>query len=420
MLPTIEEYRDQLKRHDRRTTCEVTLAIAIGMAIGFVIVQAMSLLELHLGKGRGNLLSLGLIAMGGLPIIYVLWRADRPGKRFPYLRCRHCEGVLNLRTQKYVIATRNCPHCGKQVIRIGGPEEAGNAIAPALPGTTNDLPTYAEYHQDRMRESKRSTRWVWLLFGGIFAWMLFGLAAAKVAELWLTPVQSIFVALLTWLLSLPLLWLVNRQARRPSPRFLAAQCPHCNVSLATQTELRIVTATSHCPGCGCQVVKDGPDGGRHRSSRDQVQPQSIEPLIAESSGFTRPSALPTSEEFIAKGRRLDRFMQQHAKVAFGGIFVFIAIAGTYLAVMLASDEQLSQRPPTTIEIAPVAILLILGCVWVIAVILRTETRAGTISNIKCPHCQASLRDQRARYLVIASRNCPYCGQRVLRAEGNEA
>ena len=57
--------------------------------------------------------------------------------------------------------------------------------------------------------------------------------------------------------------------------------------------------------------------------------------------------------------------------------------------------------------APKAGPVILGCIAMFLLIRRVERKYG----LACEHCGKSLAGYKS--IVIASRNCPHCGQRVL-------
>jgi hypothetical protein len=62
---------------------------------------------------------------------------------------------------------------------------------------------------------------------------------------------------------------------------------------------------------------------------------------------------------------------------------------------------------TTLPMCLPTIIMILWIVWLSR---RIERQAG----IPCPHCAKSLAGARA--IVVASRNCPFCGKRVIDEE----
>lgn len=53
---------------------------------------------------------------------------------------------------------------------------------------------------------------------------------------------------------------------------------------------------------------------------------------------------------------------------------------------------------------PAIVAIFAGIYWV-------ERKRGRNPSLLCPHCRRNL--MQMRHLVIASRNCPYCGKRVV-------
>lgn len=56
-----------------------------------------------------------MFAVGVPLMLYGFSQADRAYRKFPGLVCPHCGGNLS-RAKSVVIATGNCPHCGRRVL----------------------------------------------------------------------------------------------------------------------------------------------------------------------------------------------------------------------------------------------------------------------------------------------------------------
>ena len=120
MLPTIDEFRSDHERCSRRIAR--TFFISIGGMFAFVLLSlgASELFEAEIGPTLSKFLPGGLFAIGVPFMLFGFWWADQHHKKFPNLCCRHC-GKSLVQSSGIVIASRNCPHCGRQV--VAAPDE---------------------------------------------------------------------------------------------------------------------------------------------------------------------------------------------------------------------------------------------------------------------------------------------------------
>lgn len=107
----IREYKQQIANHDHAMTIRM--------------IGAISLIFIALGIGGairwyddaiGSVATPIVVCFIGLPLmIFGIWRVGQTYKRFPTLLCRCCSHSL-ARAKATVIATGNCPNCGRRVL----------------------------------------------------------------------------------------------------------------------------------------------------------------------------------------------------------------------------------------------------------------------------------------------------------------
>jgi hypothetical protein len=120
MLPTIDEFRADAERCKSGVQRRVMLSIGSLMALILLSVAARALLRDAVGSAAEFLPAAVFVA--GVPLmLYGFWRADRYAARFATLACPHCAATLAT-SSGIVIASRNCPSCGKRVIDVGEDE----------------------------------------------------------------------------------------------------------------------------------------------------------------------------------------------------------------------------------------------------------------------------------------------------------
>jgi hypothetical protein len=123
MLPSIDEFRSDVERCARRVGW--TVAISIGGMFLFLVLAVLAgqIAEDSLGPVPSKFLPPACFLVGLPLMLWGFWRADQHAKRFATLTCRHCAKPL-LQSSRIVIASRNCPYCGRPVIR--GPDRSSN------------------------------------------------------------------------------------------------------------------------------------------------------------------------------------------------------------------------------------------------------------------------------------------------------
>lgn len=107
----IEGYKSHVRRHEsailRRMLASVSV-ILIFLGIGILV-------RLY-DDDLADILAPILIFVFGMPLMITgFWWTDRTYRSFPELVCRHC-GESLARPRSTVIATGNCPHCGRRVL----------------------------------------------------------------------------------------------------------------------------------------------------------------------------------------------------------------------------------------------------------------------------------------------------------------
>lgn len=107
----ISEYKLHVSSHDHamavRMVCAIS-AILIALGIGGAIRWY--------DETVGSVVAPIVVFFIGLPaMIFGIWRVDQTYRRFPALVC-HCCSCSLARAKATVIATGNCPNCGRKVL----------------------------------------------------------------------------------------------------------------------------------------------------------------------------------------------------------------------------------------------------------------------------------------------------------------
>jgi hypothetical protein len=94
-----------------------TMSLGIGgmFIILLLSVGATELTEETLGPVLSKFLPAAFFVLGVPVMLFGFWRADQQHKRFATLTCPHCAKPL-VQSSRIVIASRNCPFCGRQVV----------------------------------------------------------------------------------------------------------------------------------------------------------------------------------------------------------------------------------------------------------------------------------------------------------------
>jgi hypothetical protein len=307
--------------------------------------------------------------------------AARRAIPFKPIDCPHCGG--NLRAHfPALVATRNCPQCGRRVV--------------AEPDGEGPPPFTRERLDAACAAYTRTHRRVgWVFLAGFLAWLACVAALALFRDtirdavrpvvdpewfgllVMFGPCGAVFVAGLVML----------DRARRA-----ALKCPHCAApcSVVLPRIPNLTQLTGNCARCGRRLVD--------------------EPLPEEPAG-----PLPTVEEFNAAERR-----------ARAGdwplLFPLVVMFAVPLGFSVIGPDRLWNSFEERYGIMAGA-LLVLGilCGWGVVVAglalaalrwaaRRRERMRQAEPALNCPHCKAALC---AMPQIVASRRCPSCRRRVL-------
>jgi hypothetical protein len=304
-----------------------------------------------------------------------LQAARRPTSVKP-LNCPHCGQKLNPHAV-LVIATHNCPACGRRV--VADPE--GDA-PPAF--------TLEELDAAHAAAARAQSRVLWCVLVAFLAWLVVALVVILFRDTIRAAVGSADAAdaLFTAVMFVPAVcgvgvavW-TERRGKRTSPK-----CPYCAGSLYHFT--RLARLTGNCPACGRHVAQLPPD-----------EPAGV---------------LPTANEFRAADRRANRSV---GAALFVCAVMVAAPGGLYF---IQPDRTAAALEPRHGELtaAVIAAALMAGwgvCVLVVAILgmcffsRRQRKRRAAYPVLDCPRCRADLTPV---HHVIASRRCPSCRSRVL-------
>ncbi len=116
---------------------------------------------------------------------------------------------------------------------------------------------------------------------------------------------------------------------------------------------------------------------------------------------------------------IDAF-NRSARLYLRGMLIVCAI--TVVLTVVAATIAIRNRDPIKAWYverfgAPAAEVLLGAVPWLPSLIVMfggmylVERKRGRVQELLCPHCHKQLLGM--RHLVIATRNCPYCGRRVV-------
>jgi len=122
---TVEEFNQSASEYQRRILAVIGLAafacfgcFAISLWI-FDVLGQQAIKALYV-KYLGNIGSEILLGLTPLPAVLILfaciWYGERRVSADPRIRCPHCDKVL-APMRHLVVATRNCPFCGRKVLQ---------------------------------------------------------------------------------------------------------------------------------------------------------------------------------------------------------------------------------------------------------------------------------------------------------------
>lgn len=304
--------------------------------------------------------------------------ARQPGKSFKVLSCPHCRKVLNP-LGPVVLATHNCPHCGRQVLA----EPEGDAGAPALTLSQLDeaLAAYARAH-------KRTWASVGIAFGAWFGVVVLAALFADTlrAALGVNDAAG-WVIVATLMLPIAVGLVVGLRAEARGKR-AAPPCPNCNTPLFHHVHLTRITG--NCYACGHRVAEPPPE---------------------ESAG-----PLPTVDEYKLAERRANRSVGAAVLL----MAVLLAVPGG-LATFVNPDRIVAALEPRhgalVAAIIGAAVMFVwtaglfavaLGGMWYFS--RRQHKRRAADPVLTCPSCRSELG---MPFQVVATRRCPGCRRRVL-------
>jgi DNA-directed RNA polymerase subunit RPC12/RpoP len=128
---TIDEFNEATSQFQRRMLWMFLLGalavLLLGSLTSWVVQTSRLWLTVNFG-GPATEIIVGLV-----PVPFVLaWFAvlfiwDRRAARDPRLRCPYCAKRLD-ESRRLVVATRNCPHCGRKVLKEPAPDVAWAAL----------------------------------------------------------------------------------------------------------------------------------------------------------------------------------------------------------------------------------------------------------------------------------------------------
>jgi hypothetical protein len=114
------------------------------------------------------------------------------------------------------------------------------------------------------------------------------------------------------------------------------------------------------------------------------------------------------EQFIVA----EKFHQKRAPILFSVPLLLIVVATAAYAPYMTKlqdhfDTKFAWAVSAVLAIAPIAVPTFASLLIVIAIFRRIERKLG----LACPHCHKSVIGFGS--IVIATRNCPFCGLQVL-------
>ena len=109
----IAEFNKQSK------ACQKIMVIRMFLSIGFMFATmgVAALIQEFLGGGPSFLVFGPIAVLIGMSVmLFGFHLTDQTFRCYPMLTCPHCEGNL-LRSKSVVVATGNCPGCGRKVLK---------------------------------------------------------------------------------------------------------------------------------------------------------------------------------------------------------------------------------------------------------------------------------------------------------------
>lgn len=311
---------------------------------------------------------------GGLSVVAVA-AGLRGFWKYPKLNCPQCRAD-QIRRAELVIASRNCPGCGEQMVQADQ--------------CTDQKETFSFSPLDRERLKAELDRYDRHVTRGIVAMILVPVTGALATLGWSTGfdrqrlddlttdnpwagLQAVLPAILVGLITM----IAALYARRRWMRQFETTCPNCEFPISSPGQL--ILATGNCFLCGNAIAPP---------PLDQVDVQS----------------LPTVLEFQAAGRKFQRAQTRQVLVALGTWGLGMAVTACFLA--LPGPAQVGGI------LGAVSFLGSgLGC---ILLLIRSESVLKKLGF--CCHRCDKVFEPRLLGWMIATRRCPECYSRIVADE----
>ena len=108
---TIDEYKSEVRRHDTATVIRMVASVSVM----FAFLGVSGAIRFYDDALADILAPIVIFFIGAPLLIYGFRCVDRTYRRFPSLICPRCDGTI-ARPKTTVIATGNCPNCGRNVL----------------------------------------------------------------------------------------------------------------------------------------------------------------------------------------------------------------------------------------------------------------------------------------------------------------
>jgi hypothetical protein len=304
--------------------------------------------------------------------------------------CPHCNVALF--PIPLVVASRNCPGCGRRVV--------------TEPEPSSDPPPFTSEQLDAARdaECRLESRVAWFVLAAFVVWMGCPLVAALFRDTIheaLRPVMDpgwFFVLLMTvpLVVAALMIYIWVLRARRSAPK-----CPGCGAELTVIVRGRphnpawVVHLTGNCGSCGRGLIPPEED-----------VPVGTLPTVAE---------FKTSSAQLARGEnRADLVFLGLMVGGFAGFLSLIASVPNPQRLWFDFENRYGLMATVAVQVGLAVVLtgtiagLFAAGLYFIGRRKRKLREADPL--LTCPHCRAALTSSG---LIIATKRCPNCRCRVL-------
>jgi len=344
--------------------------------------------------------SVVVLILPTIPGVLFFWWGARLGSRRlsndAQLQCEHCGKHL----RGPVVETGNCGCCGRRVLSNPTQPE----LSPHGNSSSDDCSRpIAEFVQGVEVGHRRIARTLlWMSVYSIAAFVLFLAFCRKGKSLDLDLIyesRGSIAAILLGVLILtvivgPVGWLIAR-AEFKNRSDQRTKCHHCAKYMGVQPA--VVVATRNCIHCGRRVLREPEALSQSRSN----------PPVAEA--ITESVPLKTLEEFSAATKAFTQLMTKRL------VWILLLLL-VYLGVLAMIGPPIRETAVANWgreRAGAVMPLLMTPMVFIVLGFgIESGRTLGRIPAANCPYCNRFIADQR-RFYVIATRRCPYCGQRIL-------